>query len=75
MLPSRNQPKEENLPAEIKKYHRLINRGSMYFCVCGMCLSNAVTRRDADLMQQVHIQAVIESIEDQRAGRSHYDEP
>lgn len=65
-------PKEENLPADIKKVHRLIQRGRIWFCACGMSFMNATTRRDAECSISMHQKAVVELIEDNRAGRSHY---
>jgi len=65
-------PKNENLPAEIRKVHRLIQRGSLWGCACGQVFSHAATRRDGEIQISIHQKAVVELIEDHRQGVSHY---
>jgi len=65
-------PKNENPLAEAKRAHRLLQCGPFWSCCCGQVFSHAATRRDGEIQISIHQKAVVELIEDNRQGVSHY---
>ena len=65
----------DNLPAYVAKGHILKQYTPRNFgCRCGAIFSRSQTRRDAEFALKIHQKAVVEAMEDQQAGRSHYDD-
>ena len=66
---------QETLAAEIHKKHRLVRRGRFWMCShCGQVFSWAKTQREGEIQLAIHKKSVIELLENQQAGISHYGE-